>query len=244
MHLPMPGGLRDQVCCPTPAPLLPPHHPPSHSTLRAPPPPADFDPTNTTLFIGGLSGGVSEDQLRAAFARFGDIIYVKIPAVRGAGCGWVGQGVGGSWAGHRWASREEPCGVAGLGFGHGLDHCGLGWERGWSAGPSGEAGKGANKPGCPGCTGRGKVPHCWTRNCCRGCRHPSLAQRSSCASRCMPAAPLGALAQHMPPLPVLLPWPDACFLPPFASLSPACRARAAGLCSLCCAPLLSGPWRR
>lgn len=42
---------------------------------------ADFDPTNTTLFIGGLSGGVTEDQLRAAFARFGDIIYVKIPAV-------------------------------------------------------------------------------------------------------------------------------------------------------------------
>ncbi len=41
----------------------------------------DFDPTNTTLFIGGLSGGVTEDQLRAAFARFGDIIYVKIPAV-------------------------------------------------------------------------------------------------------------------------------------------------------------------
>lgn len=48
---------------------------------------ADFDPTNTTLFIGGLSGGVTEEQLRAAFARFGDIIYVKIPAVSaGAAC--------------------------------------------------------------------------------------------------------------------------------------------------------------
>lgn len=54
-------------------------------TLTSCPPPTrrtDFDPTNTTLFIGGLSGGVTEDQLRAAFARFGDIIYVKIPAVR------------------------------------------------------------------------------------------------------------------------------------------------------------------
>jgi Na+/H+-translocating membrane pyrophosphatase len=40
------------------------------------------------LFIGGLIGGVSEEQLRASFARFGDIIYVKIPAVRGVW--WLG----------------------------------------------------------------------------------------------------------------------------------------------------------
>jgi RNA recognition motif. (a.k.a. RRM, RBD, or RNP domain) len=51
------------------------------------PHPSDFDPTNTTLFIGGLSSAVSEDQLRALFGRFGDIIYVKIPA--GKGCGFV-----------------------------------------------------------------------------------------------------------------------------------------------------------
>lgn len=51
------------------------------------PHPSDFDPTNTTLFIGGLSSQVSEDQLRALFSRFGDIIYVKIPA--GKGCGFV-----------------------------------------------------------------------------------------------------------------------------------------------------------
>jgi RNA recognition motif-containing protein len=51
------------------------------------PHPSDFDPTNTTLFIGGLSSQVSEDQLRAVFARFGDIIYVKIP--QGKGCGFV-----------------------------------------------------------------------------------------------------------------------------------------------------------
>lgn len=56
------------------------------SAVQAPHP-SDFDPTNTTLFIGGLSGGVNEDQLRASFSRFGDIIYVKIPA--GKGCGFV-----------------------------------------------------------------------------------------------------------------------------------------------------------
>jgi len=54
---------------------------------------ADFDPTNTTLFIGGLSGGVTEEQLRAAFARFGDIIYVKIPAVCVCGGGGGGGGL-------------------------------------------------------------------------------------------------------------------------------------------------------
>ncbi len=56
------------------------------SAVQAPHP-SDFDPTNTTLFIGGLSPSVSEDALRAVFARFGDIIYVKIP--QGKGCGFV-----------------------------------------------------------------------------------------------------------------------------------------------------------
>ena len=36
---------------------------------------------------GGLSGGVTEDQLRALFAPYGDIVYVKIPP--GKGCGFV-----------------------------------------------------------------------------------------------------------------------------------------------------------
>ncbi|GBF93874.1 hypothetical protein Rsub_06873 [Raphidocelis subcapitata] len=51
------------------------------------PHPADLDPTNTTLFIGGLSAGVSEDQLRMLFGQYGDTVYVKIPA--GKGCGFV-----------------------------------------------------------------------------------------------------------------------------------------------------------
>ena len=56
-------------------------------TAMQAPHPSDFDPTNTTLFIGGLSSQVNEDQLRALFGQFGDIIYVKIPA--GKGCGFV-----------------------------------------------------------------------------------------------------------------------------------------------------------
>uniref|UniRef100_A0A383W2Q4 RRM domain-containing protein n=1 Tax=Tetradesmus obliquus TaxID=3088 RepID=A0A383W2Q4_TETOB len=49
--------------------------------------PAELDPTNTTLFIGGLSAGVSEDELRAIFVRYGEVVYTKIP--QGKGCGFV-----------------------------------------------------------------------------------------------------------------------------------------------------------
>lgn len=49
--------------------------------------PAELDPTNTTLFIGGLSAGVTEDQLRAIFQHYGDVVYTKIP--QGKGCGFV-----------------------------------------------------------------------------------------------------------------------------------------------------------
>ncbi|CAN6672526.1 protein Nam8p [Trichomonascus vanleenenianus] len=45
------------------------------------------DPNNTTVFVGGLSGHVSEDELRSYFQGFGDITYVKIPP--GKGCGFV-----------------------------------------------------------------------------------------------------------------------------------------------------------
>ncbi|MEW5299784.1 MAG: hypothetical protein WDW38_010879 [Sanguina aurantia] len=47
--------------------------------------PGDAD--NTTLFIGGLSTGVTEEQLRGTFSHYGDIIYTKIPM--GKGCGFV-----------------------------------------------------------------------------------------------------------------------------------------------------------
>ncbi|KAG9017657.1 RRM protein [Tulasnella sp. 427] len=45
------------------------------------------DPYNTTVFVGGLSGLISEDTLRTFFGPFGDIHYVKIPP--GKGCGFV-----------------------------------------------------------------------------------------------------------------------------------------------------------
>ncbi|AGO12774.1 AaceriADR307Wp [[Ashbya] aceris (nom. inval.)] len=45
------------------------------------------DPNNTTVFIGGLSSLVTEEELRAYFQPFGQIVYVKIPV--GKGCGFV-----------------------------------------------------------------------------------------------------------------------------------------------------------
>lgn len=45
------------------------------------------DPCNTTVFVGGLSGYVTGDELRSYFASFGEITYVKIPP--GKGCGFV-----------------------------------------------------------------------------------------------------------------------------------------------------------
>lgn len=47
----------------------------------------EADPNNTTLFIGGLSPSVTEAELHTTFARFGDIVYTKIP--QGKGCGFV-----------------------------------------------------------------------------------------------------------------------------------------------------------
>ncbi|AMD19770.1 HCL381Wp [Eremothecium sinecaudum] len=45
------------------------------------------DPNNTTVFIGGLSSLVTEEELRTYFQPFGQIVYVKIPV--GKGCGFV-----------------------------------------------------------------------------------------------------------------------------------------------------------
>ncbi|KAG1143555.1 hypothetical protein G6F37_003421 [Rhizopus arrhizus] len=45
------------------------------------------DPNNTTVFIGGLSSPVTEDELKQYFGSFGDIMNVKLPP--GKGCGFV-----------------------------------------------------------------------------------------------------------------------------------------------------------
>ncbi|KAE8256422.1 hypothetical protein A4X13_0g2637 [Tilletia indica] len=46
-----------------------------------------LDPTNTTVFVGGLSSLISEETLKTFFVPFGEITYVKIPP--GKGCGFV-----------------------------------------------------------------------------------------------------------------------------------------------------------
>ena len=72
------------------------------------PHPSDFDPTNTTLFIGGLSPSVSEDALRAVFARFGDIIYVKIPQASELTIAWPCMAMSSRLHGLAWRAHAEP----------------------------------------------------------------------------------------------------------------------------------------
>ena len=36
------------------------------------------DPNNTTIFIGGLSGYIAEDELRSFFQDFDEITYIEI----------------------------------------------------------------------------------------------------------------------------------------------------------------------
>ena len=62
--------------------------PMNYPPYGAPQPMNQFtDPNNTTVFVGGLSGYVTEDELRSFFQGFGEITYVKIPP--GKGCGFV-----------------------------------------------------------------------------------------------------------------------------------------------------------
>ncbi|CRG91532.1 putative RNA-binding protein C23E6,01c [Talaromyces islandicus] len=81
-----PGGAMGM---PGPAGLYPPNMGgPPMGFYGAPQPMNQFtDPNNTTVFVGGLSGYVTEDELRSFFQGFGEITYVKIPP--GKGCGFV-----------------------------------------------------------------------------------------------------------------------------------------------------------
>ncbi|KAJ3152119.1 hypothetical protein HDU86_005964 [Geranomyces michiganensis] len=45
------------------------------------------DPTNTTIFVGGLNTQISDEELRSYFVPFGEVVYTKIPP--GKGCGFV-----------------------------------------------------------------------------------------------------------------------------------------------------------
>nr|XP_043609578.1 polyadenylate-binding protein RBP45 [Erigeron canadensis] len=45
------------------------------------------DPTNTTVFVGGLDPNVSDDHLKQIFSQYGQLVHVKIPV--GKRCGFV-----------------------------------------------------------------------------------------------------------------------------------------------------------
>ncbi|ORY93115.1 hypothetical protein BCR43DRAFT_507555 [Syncephalastrum racemosum] len=59
--------------------------PPSKSPRQQPA--TLYDPSNTTVFVGGLSTPIREEDLRQYFSPFGEIVQVKIPP--GKGCGFV-----------------------------------------------------------------------------------------------------------------------------------------------------------
>ncbi|TPR05157.1 Arrestin (or S-antigen), N-terminal domain family protein [Aspergillus niger] len=81
-------GAAGAMGMPGPAGMYPPMGAPPMGFYGAPQPMNQFtDPNNTTVFVGGLSGYVTEDELRSFFQGFGEITYVKIPP--GKGCGFV-----------------------------------------------------------------------------------------------------------------------------------------------------------
>ncbi|ONH67706.1 Negative growth regulatory protein NGR1 [Cyberlindnera fabianii] len=45
------------------------------------------DPNNTTVFVGGLAAGVTENMLATLFQPFGPIVHIKIPPNKG--CGFI-----------------------------------------------------------------------------------------------------------------------------------------------------------
>ncbi|KAI3698123.1 hypothetical protein L6452_31235 [Arctium lappa] len=45
------------------------------------------DPTNTTIFVGGLDPNVTDEHLRQVFSQYGQLVHVKIPV--GKRCGFV-----------------------------------------------------------------------------------------------------------------------------------------------------------
>lgn len=47
----------------------------------------DYDPNNTTVFVGNLDPNVTDDLLRQVFGRYGELVHVKIPT--GKRCGFV-----------------------------------------------------------------------------------------------------------------------------------------------------------
>lgn len=76
------------------------------------------DPSNTTVFVGGLVTGVTEQTLAALFQPFGSIIHIKIP--QNKGCGFI-----------RFENREDAVNAinAMQGFSIGGSRVRLSWGR-------------------------------------------------------------------------------------------------------------------
>lgn len=76
------------------------------------------DPNNTTVFVGGLAAGVTEQTLAALFQPFGNIIHIKIP--QNKGCGFI-----------RFENREDAVNAinAMQGFSIGGSRIRLSWGR-------------------------------------------------------------------------------------------------------------------
>ncbi|CAB83010.2 RNA-binding protein [Schizosaccharomyces pombe] len=71
----------------SPVNVVPVSMPPVGFYSAAQPVPQFADTANSTVFVGGLSKFVSEEELKYLFQNFGEIVYVKIPP--GKGCGFV-----------------------------------------------------------------------------------------------------------------------------------------------------------
>ncbi|XP_050363053.1 LOW QUALITY PROTEIN: polyadenylate-binding protein RBP47B'-like [Argentina anserina] len=64
---------------------------PAYTTPAVPVvPAAEYDANNTTVnFVGNLDPNIAEEELKQTFLQFGDIVYVKTPAGKAKGCGFV-----------------------------------------------------------------------------------------------------------------------------------------------------------
>ncbi|KAJ5180815.1 RNA-binding protein [Penicillium capsulatum] len=79
-----PGVGAGNMGMPGPAGMYPPMGAPPMGFYGAPQPMNQFtDPNNTTVFVGGLSGYVTEDELRSFFQGFGEITYMAINQMQG-----------------------------------------------------------------------------------------------------------------------------------------------------------------
>ena len=46
-----------------------------------------MDPNHATLFVGNVSGSVTDEALKQVFSVYGPIVYARVPP--GKGCGFV-----------------------------------------------------------------------------------------------------------------------------------------------------------